>query len=308
MPNPVRTMNVPEPPRETVPFSEDPLLDAVLDAAASLIVVVDRQGGLLCWNRACERVSGYTAEELGGSGAILERLIPEEDQPRAIGVLEALGRGESPVTAEVRWRTRSGEVRLISWSNTALTAPDGTVTHVVGTGIDVTDRTRLERRLRHLADHDDLTGLINRRRFQEELERHLTQGRRYGMTGALLVLDLDGFKAVNDNHGHSAGDRVLQAVATALRDRLRESDVVARLGGDEFAVLLPRETPEAAERVCQALEQAIPAEVSTPGGGRMKVSIGFAPFVEDVQSVDDVLSAADASMYAAKAGRPRRPG
>jgi diguanylate cyclase (GGDEF)-like protein/PAS domain S-box-containing protein len=299
---------MPDVPRDTVPFSDDPLLDAVLDAAASLIIVGDMEGRLLCWNRACERVSGYTAEELGGTAAILERLIPEEEQAKAAGVLDSLARGESPVTMDVRWHTRNGDVRLISWSCTALTAPDGAVTHVVGTGIDVTDRSRLERRLRHLADHDDLTGLINRRRFQEDLERHLAQGRRYGMTGALLLIDLDDFKAVNDNHGHSAGDRVLRAVADALRDRLRESDILARLGGDEFAVLLPRETPEAAEQVCRALEQAIPAEVPTPDGRGMGVSVGFAPFVETVQSVDDVLSAADASMYEVKAGRARWSG
>jgi diguanylate cyclase (GGDEF)-like protein len=177
---------------------------------------------------------------------------------------------------------------------------------VVATGIDLTDRRRLEDRLRHLADHDDLTGLINRRRFQEELERHLAQGRRYGMSGALLVLDLDGFKAVNDNHGHNAGDRVLRDVADALRARLRESDIVARLGGDEFAVLLPRESGEAAQQVCQALERAIPAEVSAPGGRRIKASVGFAPFEEGVRSIDEVFSAADASMYATKAGRSRR--
>jgi diguanylate cyclase (GGDEF)-like protein/PAS domain S-box-containing protein len=298
---------MPDFPRDTVRLSEDPLLDAVLDAAASLIVVADMQGRLLCWNRACESLSGYTAEELGGAAAILERLIPEQERARAAGVVDALARGESPVTVEIRWQTRNGDMRLISWSCTALTAPDGTVTHVVGTGIDVTDHSRLERRLRHLADHDDLTGLINRRRFQEELERHLAQCRRYGMTGALLVLDLDGFKAVNDNHGHSAGDRVLQAVAGALRDRLRESDIVARLGGDEFAVLLPRSDADAAERVCQALEEAIPIEVPTPGASPIEVSVGFAPFADGVESVDDVLSAADASMYAAKSGRPRRP-
>jgi diguanylate cyclase (GGDEF)-like protein/PAS domain S-box-containing protein len=303
---PVYNGDMPNVPRDTVHSSGDPLLDAVLDAAASLIVVVDTRGGLLRWNRACERLSGYSAEELGGSDAIMERLIPEDERARAAGVVDAIARGESPVNVEIHWRTRSGDVRLISWSCTGLTGPDGKITHVVGTGIDVTERTRLERRLRHLADHDDLTGLINRRRFQEELERHLAQGRRYGMTGALLVLDLDGFKAVNDNHGHSAGDRVLRAVATALRDRLRESDILARLGGDEFAVLLPRETREDAEQVCQALEQAIPAEVPTPGGGQLKVSVGFAPFVDDVQSVDDVLAAADASMYAVKNGRPRR--
>jgi diguanylate cyclase (GGDEF)-like protein len=210
------------------------------------------------------------------------------------------------VTSEVHWRTRGGELRRISWSSTALTGPDGAVTHIVGTGIDVTEPRRLEERLRHLADHDDLTGLINRRRFQEELERHLAQSRRYGMTGALLVVDLDNFKAVNDTYGHSAGDHVLRGVADALRNRLRESDIVARWGGDEFAVLLPRETAEAAEVVCQALAEAVPAVVQAPGGHRVGVSIGYAPFVEGTVSIDDVLSAADASMYEAKAGRARR--
>jgi diguanylate cyclase (GGDEF)-like protein/PAS domain S-box-containing protein len=301
-------MEMADPPRESEPSLGDPLLDAVLDAAASLIVVGDSEGRLLSWNRACEQLSGYTAEEIGRSPAILDRLVVEEDREKAGSVADALARGESPVLMETRWRTRSGDVRLISWSCTGVTAPDGTITHIVATGIDVTERRRLERRLRHLADHDDLTGLINRRRFQEELRRHLAEGRRYGVTGALLLLDLDGFKEVNDKYGHSAGDRVLCAVADALRGRLRASDILARLGGDEFAVLLPRETPAEAELVCRSLEQAIPAEVSTPGDTRIEVSVGFAPFVEGVDSVDDVLAAADASMYAAKHGRPRHLG
>jgi diguanylate cyclase (GGDEF)-like protein/PAS domain S-box-containing protein len=291
--------------RYNVGMSDDALFDAVLDAAASLIVVVDTQGGLLRWNRACERLSGYTAEDLDGAAGILE-LVPEEEHATAFGVVDALAQGESPVTLEAHLRTRTGGLRLISWSVTALTADDGAVTHVVATGIDLTRRRRLEDRLRHLADHDPLTGLVNRRRFQEDLERHLAQGRRYGMTGALLVLDLDGFKAVNDTHGHREGDRVLCAVAAALRTRLRESDIVARLGGDEFAVLLPRASAEAAEQVCEALAQAVAAEVPTPGDSRIEVSVGFAPFENGARSVDDVLSAADASMYAVKAGRPRR--
>ena len=297
-----------DPPRETTPSLGEPLLDAVLDAAASLIVVGDNEGRLLCWNHACEQLSGYSAEEIGRSPAILDKLVAEEDRERAGTVVDSLANGESPVLIETRWRTRSGDVRLIAWSCTGVKGPDGMITHVVATGIDVTERRRLERRLRHLADHDDLTGLINRRRFQEELQRHLAEGRRYGLRGALLVLDLDGFKEVNDTHGHSAGDRVLCAVADALRSRLRESDIVARLGGDEFAVLLPRETPAEAELVCRSLERAIPAEVSTPGDERIEVSVGFAPFTDGVESVDDVLAAADASMYAAKQGRPRRLG
>ena len=295
-----------DPLHDTVPLSGDPVLDAILDAAASLIVVTDGRGRILCWNRACERLSGYTAEELGDSFAVLERLVPEDQRAGWAGVVRALARGESPVTVEAQWRTRGGDVRMIAWSCTGLTAAGGTVSHVVATGIDVTEQRRLERRLRHLADHDDLTGLMNRRRFQEELERHLAEGRRYGLTGALLVLDLDDFKAVNDTHGHSAGDRVLCDVADALRSRLRETDIVARLGGDEFAVLLPRETPEAAERVCEALERAIPGEVRAPDGRGVEVSAGYAPFMNQEASVDDVLSAADASMYAVKVGRPRR--
>jgi diguanylate cyclase (GGDEF)-like protein/PAS domain S-box-containing protein len=295
---------MPEPPSDTVPASGDLILEAVLDAAASLIVVVDTRGGLVYWNDACERLSGYTAEEMGGSEPVLE-LIPEEHRAAALGIVEALARGDSPVVTEVPWRTRSGELRLIEWSSTGLRGPDGEITHVVGTGIDVTERRRLEEELRHLADHDALTGLINRRRFEEELERHLTHGRRYGMAGALLVLDLDGFKAVNDEHGHRAGDDVLCSVAKALKGRLRESDTVARIGGDEFAVLLPQATPAEAEKVCQALEQAIPQDVPAPGDHRIEVSVGFAPFAEGVTSIDEILTAADASMYDVKAGRPR---
>ncbi len=297
-----------QPPQDTVPLTGGAILDAVLDAAASLVLVVDAQGHLLCWNRACERLSGYAAEELSGGEDVLERMVPEDERPRAIGVLDAVARGESPVTLEVHWRTRTGDVRLISWSCTGLTAPDGTVSHIVATGIDVTQRRRLERRLRHLADHDDLTGLINRRRFQDDLERHLAEGRRYGMTGALLVLDLDGFKAVNDAHGHSAGDRVLLGVAETLLSRLRGSDIVARLGGDEFAVLLPRGGAEVAERVSDALRREIPEEVKAPDGRAVEVSVGYAAFEDGVVSVDDVLSAADASMYAVKAARAGRDG
>ncbi|MGH3102365.1 MAG: GGDEF domain-containing protein, partial [Thermoleophilia bacterium] len=171
--------------------------------------------------------------------------------------------------------------------------------------VDVTGRRQLEDRLRHLADHDSLTGLINRRRFEEELERHVSHGRRYGMDGALLVLDLDGFKDVNDQYGHRAGDRVLAGVAAVLRNRLRATDVVARFGGDEFAVLLPHAQAPEATNVAKTIAEAIASEVTVPGG-HLSASVGFALFEEGVLSPDDVLSAADAAMYAKKGGG--RPG
>jgi diguanylate cyclase (GGDEF)-like protein/PAS domain S-box-containing protein len=279
------------------------LLLAALDAAASLIVILTADGRLVRWNRACEELTGYTEDRLRGELALLE-LVPEEEHERARDALGALAEGRRLTNVEFHWRDRSGEQRLIQWSGAVL-ADDGRVSHVVAAGTDITERRRLEERVRHLAGHDELTGLMNRRRFEEELERHLARGRRYGMGGALLVLDLKGFRAINEDQGRRAGDRVLVSVAATLQRRLRTSDVVARLGGDEFAVLLPHASPAEADHVCTALERAIRNEVAAPGGGAVEASIGFAPCTQGVYSVDDLLSAADASMFAAKAGQPR---
>jgi diguanylate cyclase (GGDEF)-like protein/PAS domain S-box-containing protein len=296
---------VARPIRDTVPVSGDRrLLDAVLDAAASLIVVVDSDGRLVRWNRACESLLGFTADELRAPRALLE-LTPAAERHIVEEGAAALRAGESPVRAEFHWRTRDGDLRLIEWSTTALTAPGGEVTYMVGTGIDVTDARRLddervaaEARLRHMADHDPLTGLANRRRFEEELERHVARGRRYGMSGAVLMLDLDDFKQVNDNFGHRAGDRVMTAVAVVLRNRLRESDMVARFGGDEFAILMPVGGGMEATELADLLVSAVARDVSSPAGP-VSASVGIA-LVGKHSTPDELLSNADRAMYAAK--------
>jgi diguanylate cyclase (GGDEF)-like protein/PAS domain S-box-containing protein len=300
--------------RETIPVHGDGrLLDAVLDAATSLIVVADPVGSLVRWNKACERLVGYRAADFEAEGGLFD-LVPREERPIVVAAFEALKAGESPVRTEFHWRTRDGELRLIEWSNTALIDADGAVTHVVGTGIDVTEtrewvaeRTAVEERLRHIADHDALTGLYNRRRFEQELDRHIIHGRRYGMDGALLVIDLDHFKQVNDGHGHRAGDRVLAELASVLRERLRESDILARFGGDEFAVLMPHGgAPEAAE-LANLVVNAVRGDVATPAGA-LDASVGWALFEAATTSSDEVLSRADDAMYADKAngGRSKR--
>jgi diguanylate cyclase (GGDEF)-like protein/PAS domain S-box-containing protein len=290
-------------------FGEGQLLDAVLDAAASLIVVVDAEGRLLRWNRACEELLGYRQAELEAPYALLD-LVPAAERRRAEEAMRALMAGGSPLEAEFHWRTRSGELRLIQWSMTALTGRAGEVTHMVGTGIDVTaartwdeERVEAEARLRHMADHDALTGLFNRRRFEEELERHIAHGRRYGMSGALLLLDLDDFKRVNDGYGHRAGDRVLCSVASVLRQRLRESDMVARFGGDEFAVLMPVGGATDAGELADLLAAAVRSDVRTPAGP-LSASVGIAVF-DKSSTPDEILSRVDEAMYADK--RTTRP-
>jgi diguanylate cyclase (GGDEF)-like protein/PAS domain S-box-containing protein len=297
--------------RDAIPvFGDRQLLDAVLDAAASLIVVIDAEGRLVRWNRACEQLLGYTASERDAPQALLD-LVPAAERVSAEAAPRLLIAGESPVRAEFHWRTRDGELRLIAWSTTALTGPDGRITYMVGTGIDVTEARRLdeermaaEERLRHMADHDALTGLFNRRRFEEELERHIAYGRRYGMGGAMLLIDLDDFKQVNDGYGHRAGDGVLTTVAAVLRERLRESDIVARFGGDEFAVLMPVGGAADASELADLLIDAICTEVPSPAGP-IHASVGIAVFT-DLTTPDEILSRADDAMYADK-GTATRP-
>jgi diguanylate cyclase (GGDEF)-like protein len=283
---------MPDLSRDVAPVLDRPL-DAVLDAAATLTAVVTLEGALVHWNGA------WSPGEASWFDA-----IPEGEQ---FAAREALSRAASgaPVEVELNFRAGDGELRAVSWTKTALSAPDGEVAYVIATGIDTAERARIERRLRDLVGRDSLTGLIDRRRFEEALERHVADGRRYGMTGALIVLDLNDFKSINEHHGHRAADRVLVGVAETLTNRLRETDLLARIGGDQFGVLLPRAKPPEAERVSQALEDAIPAEVRAPGDRRIEASVGFAPFTGALTSVEEAMLAADAAMYAVKAGHPR---
>jgi diguanylate cyclase (GGDEF)-like protein len=172
-------------------------------------------------------------------------------------------------------------------------------------------RAAAEAKLRYLVDHDPLTGLLNRRAYELILTDHLTRGERYGHEGAVMMLDLDEFKQVNDTLGHSAGDDLIVRVGNALAARLRESDTVARLGGDEFAILLPKGARPEAEQVATALLDTIRAERSARGReGRARpvsASIGVAPLagLEGI-TAEQALINADLAMYDAKeAGRDR---
>ncbi len=155
--------------------------------------------------------------------------------------------------------------------------------------------------LKQQASRDPLTGLKNRRRFEEDMRAELARSRRERTVGAVLMLDLDNFKQVNDTLGHPAGDRVIADIAGVLNDRMRSTDVVARLGGDEFAVVLPRCDLDEAEDVAEAIATSI--RLHTPPGEApppITASIGIATFGPRSDGFDSVLSAADSAMYEAK--------
>jgi diguanylate cyclase (GGDEF)-like protein len=176
--------------------------------------------------------------------------------------------------------------------------------------LDISERKRFEGQLEYLADHDALSGLFNRRRFEQELKRELTRARRYGAGGAVLALDLDGFKYVNDSFGHAAGDELIVSVSGTMSRTLRESDIVARTGGDEFAIILPEADEEAAFVVGEKLLTAIHREATVLRGSHhaeVTASIGLTLFDgPDPLLVEDILIEADIAMYDAKeAGKNR---
>jgi diguanylate cyclase (GGDEF)-like protein len=155
------------------------------------------------------------------------------------------------------------------------------------------------------AERDHLTDVLNRRGFARELDRSLAYARRYGTPAALVYLDLDGFKPVNDRYGHAAGDVVLRQVAAALTASVRGSDVVARLGGDEFAVLLWNISPANARTKADAMETRIERATLAPDRPSLGASAGVT-MLEPADVPEDVLARADAAMYARKAERRRR--
>ncbi|HXV05211.1 MAG TPA: EAL domain-containing protein [Solirubrobacterales bacterium] len=171
---------------------------------------------------------------------------------------------------------------------------------VVLAALERAERTEAE--LRYLADHDSLTGLLDRRRFRAELDQYVSFSSRYGGQGAMMIVDIDGLKAVNDTFGHHAGDSLLRQIATILRARVRNTDIVARLSGDEFAVLMPQTDTAGAlhlgeELRAQVAESARPAPEAEPA----TISVGIAMFGGRRETGPEaVLVAADQAMYSAK--------
>ena len=219
------------------------------------------------------------------------------------------GRAER-ITAECQMLHEDGHVVWALITVAAVTGDDGRPAYGIGQVVDITERKRFEGQLQYLADHDALTGLFNRRRFEEELDRVLAAAERYAHHGAVVVLDLDGFKYVNDTLGHPVGDELMARLAGTLRGELRESDIIARLGGDEFGVVLPEAGEQEAMAVATKLLRAVERDgivADESRHARVTASAGLALFSgTDGVSAEELLVEADVAMYDAKeSGRNR---
>ena len=161
---------------------------------------------------------------------------------------------------------------------------------------------RTEAELRYLADHDSLTGLLDRRRFRSELDQYVSFSARYGGQGAVMIVDIDGLKAVNDTLGHQAGDNLIRQVAETLRERVRATDIVARLSGDEFAVLMPQADTAGALQLGEDLRAQVAEGYPDSVAASVTISVGITMFGGGHGGSEAVLAAADQAMYRAKEG------
>jgi diguanylate cyclase (GGDEF)-like protein/PAS domain S-box-containing protein len=252
-----------------------------------------------------EQLLGYSVEEWTSDPGLWFRLVHEDDRETVLAA-EARTYGEGvPFSCEYRLLNRSGNEVWVRDDAVVLVDEDGSRV-LQGIMLDITAQKRAEERLLYLADHDPLTGLFNRRRFFRELDGYLAWSERHGDPGAVLLLDVDRLKEVNDSLGHEAGDELLKHVAVQLLGRVRQTDAVARLGGDEFVVLLRGVLPAQARELAREIPELLARTPVRVGDAATtaSTSVGIA-LIESGrgQEADSVVREADASMYRSKAGR-----
>ncbi|HEX4857578.1 MAG TPA: EAL domain-containing protein [Usitatibacteraceae bacterium] len=269
------------------------------------VIEWDMDFRIATWNPSAEAIFGFAAAEaIGESGYMLVQGGNETERMAAMWMELLQARGSTRVTMSNR--TSRGEIIHTEWYNTPLVDNEQKMIGAASLVQDITERLNTERTIHYMAHHDALTGLPNRRLMQDRLNQAILQARRQQKHVALMFLDLDRFKLVNDTLGHETGDYVLRDIAKRLARTVREGDTVSREGGDEFIIVLPElDKPESAQMVANKIltELAQPIEVS---GHEITVtaSIGISHYPNDATDIQQLLKHADSAMYQAKdAGR-----
>jgi len=278
-------------------------LDAVIQSSPMAIYVRNRDNVVLSWNPAAARIFGWSAEEV--LGRPLDNIPADQVAECGVFLQQVLG-GETIENLERPRFRKDGSLFEVSLTVAPMRSPDGSIQQYLTLATDVTDRRATEKRVQFLAFHDALTGLPNRLLLQDRLHQAMAQANRDGTCVALMFLDLDNFKQINDTLGHATGDLLLKRVSARLSDCLRDTDTISRQGGDEFVILLSdlpdgRAAVPIVAKIMGRMEEPFNVE-----GNELATSfsIGVTVYPEDGEDFDTLLKKADMAMYRAKeAGR-----
>ncbi|WP_431702555.1 diguanylate cyclase domain-containing protein [Pseudomonas sp. BR20] len=283
-----------------MPVDLQALYPKLIHLMLDTVFVIDGDSQIVFVSDACEALLGYRADELVGT--LITHYMHPEDLARTRASIVRVMNGQSHVDFRNRYLRKDGSVVHILWA--AFWSQE--VRARIGVARDVTALTQAEEELRFLAHHDPLTALTNRSLFNDRLDQALHSAQSHNRNLALLFLDVNDFKGINDVHGHAMGDRVLCVIARRLERCVRDSDLVARMGGDEFTVLLTdipsREAASArVGHILAVMAEPLRAEF---GGVKMpSCSIGLAVYPADGEDADTLLRHADGDMYRIKKHR-----
>lgn len=274
---------------------------SALDQTADMVWITDTEGTVEYVNQAVERTTGYRAEEICGLKTGTLWKSGHHDEAFYEELWSRISAGETYRNVFVN-RDREGRELRMEEVITPVQDADGTITHFIATGRDISERLALEERLQELAYFDPLTGLANRTHFESALERSLAHAQRSQESLALLMLDVDRFKDINDSLGHAAGDELLVQIGQRLSEAVRAADLVARWGGDEFLILLdPVRGWEGAQRVAGKLQQAMEPDFTIQGATlSVHISIGISLYPENAGDAATLLKQSDIALFKAK--------
>ena len=277
-------------------------LSSIVDNLPSMVSVKDaKELRFMRLNKAGEAMTGFSEQELLGKNDY--DLFPKEQADFFVAKdRETLDTGKLVFVEEEPIRTKDGAERILQTKKLPVFDGIGNIQYVLGISEDITERKKAEERLAYLAQYDSLTGLPNRSLFRDRLTQAMVRAKRNDRILALMFLDLDHFKEINDSLGHSTGDEVLQAVAGRLRASLRLVDTIARLGGDEFTIILENiARPDDVTMVAQKIWSAFSDPLVIQGREIfVTASIGITLYPRDVEDIDALLQTADIAMYHAK--------
>ncbi|MDD2369743.1 MAG: diguanylate cyclase [Sulfuricurvum sp.] len=295
-------------------------INEVLETAGNIILVFNREGSIIQFNKAAEKFTGYTFDEVVNKPFFWKKFLLPEQQSVVETIFAKAFKSDVTTRNENFWISKEGEKRLFDWSNTVLKDENDEVQYLVAIGNDITERKQSEEMIEQLAFYDPLTQLPNRRLFSDYLNKSIVSNKRHEHFSALLFLDLDNFKPLNDAYGHAIGDLLLIEVAHRIKKCIRESDVAARFGGDEFVIVLDDLNDDKAlatnyaHRVAEKILSSL-AEVYFLAPDEEEISpvliehhctssIGVVLFGSELTDQNTLIKHADTAMYQAKeAGR-----
>lgn len=278
-------------------------LDKLITYASAPIITWDPGYAITRFNRAFEHLSGMKASDVIGKN--LDMLFPMESKEESLSRIRMALGGEFWESVEIPILRTDGKIRTVLWNSANIYGSDGkTLVSTIAQGNDITERKQAEEKILHFATHDYLTNLPGLRLAKDRMSVAVNMARRYRKAVAVMFIDLDGFKDVNDSLGHDAGDYVLKQVAQRMLSCVRDTDTVARVVGDEFLIVAteintPNNAAQIAEKIIKAVSRPVPFNGNNAVVG---TSIGIALFPDDGEDMDQLIKLADKAMYKVKYG------